>query len=149
LKITLRPALELRCPFCHDAVRVEEARICPACSGAQHVACDLAHGGCAICVVYGQRAGPRPRRGPGFRARHRQQGWARARSYGVAAVALFLASLLAGCLIPLSLTPYPSVWTALALLTSLVAGGGSLTCLGISLSGACRGLWGARWAPDD
>lgn len=146
MKICARPTAQLRCPFCHDSVEVADARICPACSSAQHPACDLAHGGCAVCVVYTKRVRPwrAPARRRRFGARRRREGLAQAWGYGLGALGLFLVAIVAALFVIATISPYPSGWTALGALVFLLAGGGSLFCLGFSISGLWRAWWGSR-----
>lgn len=148
LKISIRPSTELRCPFCHDAVQVDDARICPACASAQHAACDLAHGGCAVCVVYGT-SGRAPQVSPPPRRRsanpRRQEAMGHAKGYAKAALGLFLAMILAVFLALASLAATGGLlsnFTGLAGLVALFAGGSSVLCLIFSLTSLCRS-WSA------
>ena len=145
MKICARPTTQLRCPFCHDSVEVADARICPACSSAQHPACDLAHGGCAVCVVHTPRVRLSLRlRGRSQQGSRRRRGsLGRAMWYGSAALALLLVAIVAACWAEASVGPPffypyepsrpPSKFTFRAILVCLVSGAGSLFCLATSL----------------
>lgn len=126
MKIQARPKPRLRCPFCHDTVPVQDARICPACSSAQHVACDLAHGGCAICVVYPLRHRPRRRRAP------RRDPSGGARGYGAGALALALLAFASAA--PLLIGDQPNGVPVLAAMVCL-------SSASLALCFLCAGLW--------
>lgn len=123
MKIHVKSSSRLRCPFCHDAIEVEEARVCPTCSSAQHPACHEAHGGCAVCVGYtskGRRRAPRRRQRAPSRA---EQLLKSALAHGGWSVGLFFAALVglfATGLLAMQSSPGP--WAAIPLIGSLLAG---------------------------
>lgn len=126
MKIHVKSSSRLRCPFCHDAIEVEEARVCPTCSSAQHPACHEAHGGCAVCVGYsskGRRRAPRRRQGSTSRA---EQLLKSALAHGGWAIGLMFACFVGLFATGVLVTTTDAVpWALIPVLGSLLAAAGS------------------------
>lgn len=121
MKIHVRSAQQLRCPYCHDAVAVAEARICATCSSAQHPECDQAHGGCAVCVAH-PKLRRRQRRAPRGATGQLQ----RAFVYACWSLGLFAAMLIGWIVTGVLLATVPEPWAVIPILFSLLTGCGSM-----------------------